>query len=142
MMKQKRAAGVLLFRDVPEREFLLMKHLERWDLPKGHQDDGETDEQTALREMWEETGIDPQNVRLEADFRFTTSYDVSYERHGGEVFHKTVVIFIGWLAGEADIVLTEHGGFQWFKWQPPHSFDNPTIDPLLAQVEAYLGGGG
>ncbi|RMG69890.1 MAG: NUDIX domain-containing protein [Chloroflexi bacterium] len=140
-MRTKRAAGVLLFREKPTCQFLLMKHPERWDLPKGHQDDGETDVQTALREMWEETGIDPKAVRLDPSFRFVTSYNVTYPEYGDEVFHKTLVIFLGWLQGDAEVNVTEHGGYQWFAWQPPHQFHNPTIDPLLAQVEAYFKAG-
>jgi hypothetical protein len=33
---------------------------------------------------------------------------------------------------------SEHLGFEWFKWQPPHQIQELTIDPLLSSVEKYL----
>lgn len=41
--------------------------------PKGHMEPGETEEQTALREIFEETGI---RVRLVEGFRVVTEYDL------------------------------------------------------------------
>ena len=52
-----KACGFLVFRDVPDPSFLLMKHPKRWDLPKGHVDPGESEVETALRELHEETGL-------------------------------------------------------------------------------------
>jgi 8-oxo-dGTP pyrophosphatase MutT (NUDIX family) len=33
----------------PDQSFLLMSHKDRYDLPKGHMEVGETEQQTALR---------------------------------------------------------------------------------------------
>jgi len=137
-MRTRRSCGVLLVRGEPVREFLLMKHSNRWDLPKGHVDDGETDIECALREMEEETGIDRANVEIDPGFRFTTKYPVSYKRFGDEVFEKTLVVFLGRVNGENEIAVTEHQGYQWFVWQPPHVIQKETIDPLLAQLAEYL----
>jgi hypothetical protein len=37
------------------------------------------------------------------------------------------------------ITLTEHSRFQWFPYNPPHSIQQQTIDPLLHQLEEYFG---
>ena len=39
-------------------EFLMIHRNGKWDLPKGHQEEGERIEDTAVREVMEETGID------------------------------------------------------------------------------------
>ena len=55
------SCGFLIFRDDTDkrgktkRNFLLMRHADRWDLPKGHVDPGEKKKQCALRELEEET---------------------------------------------------------------------------------------
>ena len=57
------AAGLLLMTRAEPRKFLLMRHRDRWDLPKGHVEPGEGIREAALRETEEETGIDRQTTR-------------------------------------------------------------------------------
>ena len=132
------AAGVILFEPGPSRRFLLMRHHDRWDLPKGHLDPGETLLGCALREMHEETGVLPAQVEIDPGFRFTIQYPVTYRETGPEVFTKTLTIYLGWLPAPVQIVPTEHPDYRWFDWAPPHHFDHRTIDPLLARLAAYF----
>jgi 8-oxo-dGTP pyrophosphatase MutT (NUDIX family) len=59
-----------------------------WSLPKGHIEAGETREQTAIREVKEETGIDARILHPlgEVDYFFRTT--------GGGLVHKTVYHFL------------------------------------------------
>lgn len=133
-----KACGVLVFRNQPSESFLLMKHRDRLDLPKGHVDPGESELQCALRELWEETGIPESAVAIDPGFRFTVEYDVDGRRYGlPQRVHKMVVIFLGQLVREAPISCTEHAGYVWVPWQPPHQIQANTIDPLLAAVAEY-----
>src|SRR5688500_15127352 len=136
-MRQLKSCGVILFRREPVLSFLLMKHRDRWDLPKGHVDEGETDIACALRELQEETGIAAADIELEPDFCFKTVYDVQSKRFG-EACRKTLVIYLARLLRDVPIVLSEHLGYQWFSWNPPHRIQAQTIDPLLAEVERHL----
>ena len=67
-----KSCGFLILRGDPPCEFLLMRHADRWDLPKGHVDRGETEMECALRELHEETGITADDIELIDRFRFTT----------------------------------------------------------------------
>lgn len=137
-MKDVRACGVLVMRREPEWSFLLMRHADRWDLPKGHLDPGESDRECALRELHEETGIGANDINFEEDFEFVTRYTLQEKRTGDQWVRKTVKIYLAWLHGDVSIRASEHLGFQWFKWEPPHSIQTLTIDPLLAAVANYF----
>jgi 8-oxo-dGTP pyrophosphatase MutT (NUDIX family) len=134
-MDPLKSCGVLLFRSEPNRSFLLMRHADRWDLPKGHVDPGETETQCALRELWEETGIEADAIRLDPKFLYTLDYQVRWREAGGQLRDKQLVVFLAELTKPAEIKLTEHLGYQWFDWNPPHRIQEQTIDGLLAAVE-------
>ena len=138
-MPETKACGFLLVRGAPVESFLLMKHPTRWDLPKGHVDPGETEVECALRETAEETGIQAADLEIDPEFRFTIQYPVTYKkRFEGRPCLKTVVIFLARLKRDVPLSLTEHQGFEWFPWNPPHQIQERTIDPLLAKVAAHL----
>ena len=55
-------------------KYLLVQSLEGfWGFPKGHMEEGETEEQTALREIKEEVGL---NVTLHKGFRTTDEHGI------------------------------------------------------------------
>lgn len=139
-MMEVKSCGVLLLRGSPWDSFLLMQHKDRWDLPKGHIDRGETEIECALREMEEETGIPRDAVRLDAKFRYVQEYLVKVPGSSGMTRMKTLVIFLAYLlVDDHPVTHTEHIGSQWFPWSPPHSVQARVIDPLLAQAAEYLG---
>lgn len=85
----EKSCGAIVYRKFHgNTEILLIKHVNsgHWSFPKGHMEEGEREEETALREIKEETGID---VILDTTFRETVSY---YPRKDTQ---KVVVYFIG-----------------------------------------------
>jgi bis(5'-nucleosidyl)-tetraphosphatase len=136
-MAEVKSCGVLVTRGEPIREFLLMRHADRWDLPKGHVDLGESETQCAFRELREETGISANDLEMIEGFRFQSHYQVRAKKSDW-VYDKTLVIFLGRLRRDVPIVVTEHIGYEWFAWNPPHRIQAWTIDPLLAEVERFV----
>ncbi len=134
-----KAAGILLM-TTAERppQFLLMRHPNRWDLPKGHCEEGETFRQTALRETEEETGIAAGSISLDPGFCFDLVYPVTYKRWGDTTFEKQVRYFLGYVPEKLNPTVTEHESAKWFDWNPPHHIQTQTIDPLLAAVAEHL----
>lgn len=133
------ACGFLIICETPSRSFLLMKHPDRWDLPKGHLEDGETELECAFRELEEETGITSELVEVNDGFQYELNYPVDLSRYGGSGrVLKRVVLFLGTVKRIPEVQTTEHGGFHWFPWNPPHQIQEQTIDPLLQAAANYL----
>ena len=132
------SCGVFVTRGEPIDSFLLMKHKKRWDLPKGHVDPGETELECAYRELEEETGIASSDIVLDQSFRYASDYVVRYKKYNRQPIPKTLVIFLGRLVRDVDIVVTEHLGFKWQPWCPPHQIQEQAIDPLLRAVEEHF----
>lgn len=129
------SSGYLVFRLGRPMQFLLMQHANRWDLPKGRLDPGETAIQAALRELREETGIKPSELWTDSNFLYRQQYTVNESKNAKL---KELTIYLGWLRADREIQPTEHIGFSWVDWSPPHSIQAQTIDPLLSEVERYL----
>ena len=88
-MSYEKSCGAVVFRKYHGNiELLLIKHVVggHWSFPKGHVEAGETEEQTALREIKEETGID---VELITTFREVVSYSPKRDTT------KDVIYFLG-----------------------------------------------
>ncbi|WP_042722071.1 NUDIX hydrolase [Flavobacterium sp. B17] len=69
----------------PAGDILFIKRLGKWDLPKGKMEKGESREESAVREIEEETGL--ANVEL---VKFiNTTYHIYVERNGDKVLKCT-----------------------------------------------------
>ena len=108
------SVGVVLYRRQNlNNMFLLLKYpAGHWDFAKGHKEAGETNKQTALRELHEETGI--KNIIFLKGFEKRIFY--SY-RHAGRLMRKQVIFFMGRTI-EKDVRLSdEHTAYAWLDYQ-------------------------
>lgn len=92
IMKLEKSCGGIIFRKKEDKiEYLLVKHKKEggghWDFPKGHVKEGESEEDTAHREIYEEVGL---KVRFLNGFKES----IFYIDHINNV-RKKVVFFLG-----------------------------------------------
>lgn len=113
MTRQERSAGVIAYYNDPSRNnrrlYLMLRYPSRyWDFSKGRLEANETNEEAALRELQEETGL---TVALDPGFEYMVSYD--FRDREGVTVHKKVTFYVG-KAHTTDIVLSaEHEEFAW-----------------------------
>lgn len=71
--KREKSCGGIVYKLINnELYFLLLKHNKgHWSFPKGHMEEGETERETALREIKEETGLD---VKLDDNYFYKITY--------------------------------------------------------------------
>ena len=76
-MKREKSCGALVYRVTPngQKELLFIKHRHgtHWSFPKGHMEEGETEVQTALREVKEETGATATIIQYVGKSHYTFS---------------------------------------------------------------------
>ena len=103
----------------------------RWSFPKGHMEAGETEEETALREMREECGM---TARLHPGFRQVMHYTIN------GWMPKEVVLFLGEAIGETSLQASEIEQSRWVSIQEARVLLHPDYRPSLNETEAILCG--
>lgn len=87
MKKEKSCGAVVIKKENDELKFLIIRQTDGyWGFPKGHVEENETEEETSIREIKEETNID---VEIDNKFRKVITYSPK------EGVTKDVVFFIG-----------------------------------------------
>lgn len=112
-MPREKSCGAVVFTKGQEVKYLLL-HYEagHWDFVKGNVERGESEEETVLRELREETGI--VAAKFVRGFREKISY--FYRRHGTTI-SKQVVFFLV-QAHESEVKLSyEHVGYDWLTYE-------------------------
>lgn len=123
MIVHKIPVSVLVVIYTEDGQVLLMERADApgfWQSVTGSQDDGETLEQTAIREVREETGLDASQFEL-TPWDIETRYEI-YERwrhrYAPGVTHNTEHVFGLRLPRPLPVVLAprEHLRFVWLPW--------------------------
>ena len=87
-MKQEKSCGAVV---IDNDKVLVVKHnAGHISFPKGHVENGETERETAIREVKEETGID---IEVDTNYRYITNYSPK------EGVMKEVIFFLGKVIG-------------------------------------------
>lgn len=134
MAGQEHSAGVVIYVE-PPREYLLLHYPSgHWDFPKGHVEAGETDEEAALREVREETGL--EGITLAPGFEHTYKY---FYRREKMLIQKRVVFMVGRAHSKKVRLSIEHQGYVWLPFeQAVHRITYANAKQLLKDAQAFL----
>ena len=97
VLKKEKSCGCIILKN---KKVLLVYEKNRnfWGFPKGHMENGETEIETALREVKEEVGLD---VEIDKERRYTLNYIIRDE------IDKTTVLYIA-KAKNDEIIMQEN----------------------------------
>lgn len=135
-MIYERSAGIIIFRQLGEgREYLLLHypggHI---DFPKGHMEKDETERETALRELKEETGL--EKITWIEGYREKIHYD--YHR-GENLMSKDVIFFLARTTQKKITISFEHRGSFWLPYQEAvDKLSFASAKDLLRKAEKFL----
>ena len=106
-MKQEKSCGCIVMNE--NNEILLVhSNLGHWGFPKGHMEEGETEVETAKREVKEETNID---VEINEKYRYVQKYSPKEE------VMKEVVLFLAKnITNHKEAQLEEISEVKWLKF--------------------------
>ncbi len=137
---QERSYGVIPYR-IGTRgiELLMVRQVNgnHWTFPKGHAEEGETVEQTMVRELYEETGI--SEIELQEEPVFEERY--TFEREGVFV-DKLVVYRLGKTLNDESHYHDTTGEILERLWGTPEELLQLSLFPekraLLEEVQKYV----
>jgi len=136
-MITENASGAVVYRLVDDQpQYLLLKSATSnfWGFPKGHVEGNETDIETAVREIREETSL---NVTVDPTFHA----DLDYDMKNGH--HKHVVLYTAQVPADVTIhrQVEEISEFGWFDFATAHErLSYPNLQDLMTQAIAFLTG--
>lgn len=128
------SCGAVVFRRINEEyRFLLIKNKRsnHWGFPKGHMEKGETRQETAIREVLEETGV---HIRLFDGFSSESRYKI------GAKIEKRVDMFLGATSDTQTVIQREEiEDYIWLRYPEALStlrFDNDK--EILQDAHEYM----
>lgn len=126
----EKSCGVLPYRiENGRKAFLLVFETfsKCWSIPKGHVEAGESEVQTAMRELYEETGL---TAKLD------TSHCASIEYSISRFARKQVVFFLGEVAGVPKV---REGEIDRFKWVSAEELKDYLFPDTFEACKTLLG---
>ena len=126
-MIEERSAGTVVYRKTPTEIVFLLLHYPsgHWDFVKGKIEEGESPNETVVRETKEETGI--SDLEFVNDFEENIKYNFQYD---GSLIHKKVIFFLAQTKTEKIIISHEHLDYVWLPFDQAHqktTFENAKI---------------
>ena len=130
---QKSCGAILFKREDGENKYLILfqKNSRSFSFPKGRMEMGESEEETAIREVREETGYD---VCLINGFREEIKYNIS------EMKEKTLVLFLSEVFTSPNLQESEIEYFQWLNKEELRSILSKPYFAFIEKAERIIRG--
>ncbi len=112
MLREKSCGAVVFLKNTEDKYLLLHYEAGHWDFVKGNVEPNESEKDTVIRELQEETGI--ADGRFIDDFREKVEY---FYRRQGATIHKEVIFFLIETHTEKVKLSYEHVGYTWLDYQ-------------------------
>ena len=113
MIREKSCGAVVYLKKEEQTKYLLLNYAAgHWDFVKGNVEANETERETVLRELKEETAI--TDAKFVEGFKETIAY---FYRRQGLTVHKEVVFFIIETHTEKVELSFEHLGYIWLDYR-------------------------
>lgn len=136
MRKKETSYGVVPLRKLRgEWKTLLVKHGKgHWGFPKGHAEEGEEANETAARELQEETGL-----QVKSFLNIPPYTEHYFFRAGPDLIDKTVTYFAAEVEGKVVIQAAEITDFKWLTFEEAHALATfPEAKKLCTVIQTYL----
>ena len=112
-MFREKSCGAVVFLKSSEVKYLLLRYgAGHWDFVKGNVESNESEKDTVIRELQEETGI--VDARFIDNFREKIEY---FYRRQDTTIHKEVIFFLIETHTEQVKLSFEHVGYTWLNYQ-------------------------
>ena len=136
-MKYEKSCGAVVFKTEENELFFLIVQMNKghWSFPKGHMHTNETEVQTALREIKEETNL---NVSLIKGFQKNIRY------HPAKDTEKEVIYFVA--KTESNEIIRQESEIKsiiWLKFEKAlerltYDTDKAVLNSILGTIHSYL----
>jgi len=112
VFREKSCGAVVYLKDSEVKYLLLHYEAGHWDFVKGNVEPNETEQETVIRELREETGI--TDAKFTEDFKEKIDY---FYRRQGTTIHKEVIFYLMETHTETVKISYEHVGYIWLNYQ-------------------------
>ena len=134
MLHERSCGAGVFYKNVQVKYLLLQYEAGHWDFVKGNVEPNESEADTVLRELKEETGI--VATQLIEGFRGQIQY---FYRRQGETIQKEVVFYLIQADTERVELSFEHVGYEWLNYQ--HALERLTFKnakEVLQKAHAFF----
>lgn len=142
-MIREKSVGIILFRynnRDKEIQYLVLYHRGTyWNFPKGKVEPGESEVETAKRELVEETSIN--NVQIIKGWRQQTNFFFKEDRAGKqELIKKDFILYLAKIPKGAEVKISaEHNGFAWFNYKVAGKYLKfKSLKEIMKEADSYV----